>query len=68
MLPPAAEAADGGQQAAGNTRTNGHGLRGMHERATGCGGTVTAGSRPDGGFTVRAYIPCPAVPAAVNAG
>jgi signal transduction histidine kinase len=66
------EPADGGQQAARqaseNPRTGGHGLRGMHERATGCGGTVTAGSRPDGGFTVRAYIPCPAVPAAVNPG
>jgi signal transduction histidine kinase len=66
------EAADGGQQAAGqaagNTRAGGHGLRGMHERATGCGGTVTAGSRPDGGFTVRAYIPCLAGPAAVNPG
>jgi signal transduction histidine kinase len=57
------KAGDGGQQAArqatGNTRT-GHGLRGMHERAADCGGTVTAGSRPDGGFTVRAYIPGPA--------
>jgi signal transduction histidine kinase len=65
-------AADGGQQAAReaaeNTRTGGHGLRGMHERATDCGGTVTAGSRPDGGFTVRAHIPCPAVPAGVNPG
>jgi signal transduction histidine kinase len=62
------EAADGGRHAAENTRTGGHGLRGMHERATGCGGTVTAGSRPDGGFTVRAYIPCPAVPAAATSG
>jgi signal transduction histidine kinase len=62
------EAADRGQQAAGSTRTGGHGLRGMHERATGCGGTVTAGPRSDGGFTVRAYIPCPAGPAAVNPG
>jgi signal transduction histidine kinase len=66
------DAADGGQQAARqaaeNTRTGGHGLRGMHERATNCGGIVSAGSRPDGGFTVRAYIPCPAVPAAANSG
>jgi signal transduction histidine kinase len=66
------QAADGGQQAARqeaeDPRTGGHGLRGMRERATGCGGTVTAGSRPDGGFTVRAYIPGPAVPAAVNPG
>jgi signal transduction histidine kinase len=65
-------AADGRQQTARlqseNTRTGGQGLRGMHERATDCGGTVTAGSRPDGGFTVRAYIPGPAVPAAASAG
>jgi signal transduction histidine kinase len=64
------EAGDGDQQAANlaadNTRTGGHGLRGMHERAAGCGGTVTAGSRPDGGFIVRAYIPCPAGQAAAN--
>lgn len=63
---------DGGQQpahqAAGNTGAGGYGLHGMHERATGCGGTVTAGPRPDGGFTVRAYIPGPAVPTAVNPG
>lgn len=62
------QAADGSQQPAGDMRTAGHGLRGMHERATGCGGTVTAGPRPDGGFTVRAYIPGPAVLAAVNPG
>jgi signal transduction histidine kinase len=66
-------AADGGGQqpareAAGNTLTAGHGLHGMHERARVCGGTVTAGARPDGGFTVRAYIPSPAVPAAANSG
>ena len=66
------EAPDDGQQAARqepeSTRTRGHGLLGMHERATDCGGIVSAGSRPDGGFTVRAYIPCPAVPAAANSG
>jgi signal transduction histidine kinase len=66
------EAVDGDQRAAReateNTLTGGHGLRGMHERASGCGGTVTAGSRPDGGFTVRAYIPLPAVPAVTNSG
>jgi signal transduction histidine kinase len=62
------QAADGAQQPAGDTHTGGHGLRGMHERATGCGGTVTAGPRPDGGFTVRAYIPGPAGAAAVNPG
>jgi signal transduction histidine kinase len=66
------EAADGRQQSARResekTRAGGHGLRGMRERATGCGGTVTAGSRPDGGYTVRAYLPGPAMPPAVNAG
>ncbi len=62
------EAVDGGHQAAESTRTGGHGLRGMHERATDCGGTMTARSRPDGGFTVRAHLPCPAGTAAVNPG
>lgn len=35
----------------------GHGLVGMAERAAMYGGTVSARSRPDGGFTVRATLP-----------
>ena len=38
--------------------TGGHGLPGMRERATACGGTIEAGFRPDGCFTVLAHLPC----------
>jgi signal transduction histidine kinase len=35
----------------------GHGLHGMRQRAEVCGGTLTAGPRPEGGFVVRATLP-----------
>jgi signal transduction histidine kinase len=35
----------------------GHGLRGMRERAEALGGTLAAGPRPGGGFRVRASLP-----------
>jgi signal transduction histidine kinase len=35
----------------------GHGLTGMRERAAVFGGSLHAGARPDGGFTVRATLP-----------
>ncbi|MEU6474342.1 sensor histidine kinase [Streptomyces massasporeus] len=41
----------------------GHGLIGMHERATAIGGTVTAGPLPDGGFQVVAELPLALAPA-----
>ncbi|MFG2039800.1 sensor histidine kinase [Dactylosporangium sp. NPDC048998] len=48
-------------QAAKATGT-GHGLRGMAERASGCGGTLRAAATTGGGFQVRAVLPR-AVPA-----
>ncbi|MFJ4280482.1 sensor histidine kinase [Streptomyces massasporeus] len=42
---------------------SGHGLIGMHERATAIGGTVTAGPLPEGGFQVVAELPLALVPA-----
>jgi signal transduction histidine kinase len=41
----------------------GHGLAGMRERIGMYGGTVSAGPLPDGGFRVRAWLPCPPAPA-----
>lgn len=38
-------------------RGTGHGLIGMRERALAAGGRLTAGSRPDAGFQVRAWLP-----------
>ncbi|WP_406859285.1 sensor histidine kinase [Streptomyces sp. HUAS MG47] len=36
---------------------SGNGLAGMRERAAALGGTIDAGTRPDGGFRVRARLP-----------
>jgi signal transduction histidine kinase len=41
----------------------GHGLIGMRERATTIGGTLYAGPRPEGGFTVTAELPLRPSPA-----
>jgi signal transduction histidine kinase len=35
----------------------GYGIAGMTERASAIGGTLQAGLRPEGGFTVRAWLP-----------
>ena len=40
-----------------DTRRGGHGLTGMEERVARCGGDLTAGRRPGGGFQVRARVP-----------
>jgi signal transduction histidine kinase len=48
----------GGEQVPG-----GHGLVGMGERAKVYGGSVDAGPGPEGGFRVRARLPCTGVPA-----
>ncbi|MFJ4080902.1 sensor histidine kinase [Streptomyces iakyrus] len=48
---------DDGRPGAPKGAGGGHGLIGMHERATAIGGTVTAGPRPEGGFQVVAELP-----------
>lgn len=45
----------GGDRAAG--QPDGHGIRGMVERAQILGGTVTAGAKPSGGWLVQAVLP-----------
>jgi signal transduction histidine kinase len=40
-----------------NHQAHGHGLRGMHERVIECGGELTSGPDPVGGFAVRAVLP-----------
>ena len=40
-------------------RSGGFGLAGMAERVASCGGSLTVGPGPDGGFTVSARLPVP---------
>ncbi|WP_228771607.1 sensor histidine kinase [Actinokineospora iranica] len=49
---------DDGTQA-GDPAPGGHGVIGMRERARLYGGTLTAGSAPEGGFAVRLTLPTP---------
>jgi signal transduction histidine kinase len=54
------EVVDDGRGAAAapsSSRTPGHGISGMRERATAVGGEVDAGPRPGGGYRVRARLP-----------
>ncbi|HJP78326.1 MAG TPA: sensor histidine kinase [Pseudonocardiaceae bacterium] len=46
-----------GPAASGNSDGSGHGLRGMTERASAVGGSLTTGAGPRGGFQVRAHLP-----------
>jgi signal transduction histidine kinase len=39
------------------TNAPGYGLTGMRERAALCGGNVSSGPRPGGGWAVRATLP-----------
>ncbi|MEV5705516.1 sensor histidine kinase [Actinoallomurus sp. NPDC052274] len=48
------EVADDGR---GSATTEGNGIRGMRERATAVGGTLTTTNRPGGGFLVHASLP-----------
>jgi signal transduction histidine kinase len=48
---------DGTRQPGDGPASGGHGLAGMRERAAVFGGELAAGSRPGGGFTVRAQLP-----------
>ena len=45
-----------GQQRVGNSE-DGHGLQGMRERVLSCGGQLTSGPDPLGGFRVKAVLP-----------
>ncbi|MEU9860076.1 sensor histidine kinase [Streptomyces sp. NPDC047971] len=48
---------DDGPATGGDAGGSGSGLTGMRERAAALGGTIEAGTRPDGGFRVRAVLP-----------
>jgi signal transduction histidine kinase len=48
---------NGRAEAADASRTDGHGIAGMRERAAALGGTLQAGPRVEGGFRVRARLP-----------
>lgn len=49
---------NGGSKAQGLAASgSGNGIAGMTERAEALGGTLAAGARPDGGFSVRARLP-----------
>ncbi|HVV24366.1 MAG TPA: sensor histidine kinase, partial [Pseudonocardiaceae bacterium] len=48
---------DGPPRAVRLTGPGGHGLTGLRERVDGYGGTLSSGTRPDGGFELRAALP-----------
>jgi len=53
---------DDGQAVSGAAPVPGVGLLGMRERVTALGGSLQAGPRPVGGFTVRAELPLTSAP------
>jgi signal transduction histidine kinase len=46
-----------GGAGSGSPVSPGYGLSGMHERVAACGGMLTTGPRPGGGYRVRAVLP-----------
>jgi len=48
---------DDGRGASSEDSGTGHGLIGMQERVDMCGGQLSTGARPGGGFEVRALLP-----------
>ena len=48
---------DGTSGAAPDRRRDGTGLVGMHERAAACGGRLSIGTSPLGGWRIRAWLP-----------
>lgn len=50
------EVSDDGQTSGGSRGDGGHGIAGMRERAVACGGSVSAGPGPGGGWLVRARL------------
>jgi signal transduction histidine kinase len=54
-----AQPAEAGQQGTLTAQAGGFGLAGIAERVTSCGGSLTLGPGPSGGFAVTARLPAP---------
>jgi signal transduction histidine kinase len=63
---PPAGGSQRGRAASREVAPAGHGIIGMHERASALGGWLSAGPRGEGGFRVVAELPARAIPAPVG--